>query len=163
MDSFAFRRPDLMNRIDVFKIDHPVTQRRKLERMRRARLTIPARLHYVSADLTEISALDALAGSGFDMSRPNIPDPAGGCLLSHSRFSGRDVRSTSRHLPAGTLLVIDYLLDEKSAKPKHLLMRKKMRSFVARLREPMVSEYSLAAMNTLMSAQGFERSRPQFA
>ena len=33
MDSFAFRRPDLMERIDVFEIDHPVTQRKKLARI----------------------------------------------------------------------------------------------------------------------------------
>ncbi|MDE0528524.1 MAG: class I SAM-dependent methyltransferase [Truepera sp.] len=35
MDSFAFRRPDLMDRIDVFEIDHPVTQQKKLEYIRR--------------------------------------------------------------------------------------------------------------------------------
>ena len=52
--------------------------------------------------------------------------------------------------------MIDYLLDAESAKPEHLLMRKRMRSFVARQREPMVSEYSLAAMNALMAVQGFE-------
>ena len=69
MDSFAFRRSDLMDRINVFEIDHPVTQRKKLERIRRAGLTIPARLHCVPADLARLSAIDALAGSGFEMSR----------------------------------------------------------------------------------------------
>lgn len=41
MDSFAFRRPDLMGRIDVFEIDHPFTQDQKLARIRQAGWTIP--------------------------------------------------------------------------------------------------------------------------
>ena len=72
VDSFAFRRPDLMERIDVFEIDHPVTQRKKLERIGQAGLTIPSRMHVVPADLEKVSALDALAGSGFEVSRPTF-------------------------------------------------------------------------------------------
>ena len=90
MDSFAFRRPDLVERIQVFEIDHPAMQRIKLERVRRAGLPIPGGLHFVPADLAKISAVDALAGSGFDMSRPDVPDTAGGFLLHHIRFTGRD-------------------------------------------------------------------------
>ena len=156
MDSFAFRRPDLMDRIDVFEIDHPVTQRKKLERIRRAGLTIPSRLHFVPADLAKISALDALVGSGFAMSRPTFLTLLGIVYYLTADALAESARSISRHLPAGTLLVIDYLLDEKSAKPEHLLMRKRLRSFVARRGELMVSEYSLAAMNALMAVHGFE-------
>ena len=156
MDSFAFRRPDLMDRIDVFEIDHPVTQRKKLERLRRAGLTIPSRLHFVPADLAKISALDALAGSGFAMSRPTFLSLLGVVYYITADTLAETARSISRRLPAGTLLVTDYLLDEESAKPEHLLMRKKVKSFVARRGEPMVSEYSLAAMNALMAGQGFE-------
>ena len=142
--------------MDVFEIDHPVTQRKKLERIRRAGLTIPARLHCVPADLAKISTLDALAGSGFEMSRPTFLTLLGVVYYLTADSLAETARSISRHLPAGTLLVIDYLLDEESTKPEHLLMRKRMRSFVTRLREPMVSEYSLAAMNALMAAEGFE-------
>ena len=142
--------------MDVFEIDHPVTQRKKLESLRRAGLTIPARLHCVPADLAKISTLDALAGSGFEMSRPTFLTLLGVVYYLTADSLAETARSISRHLPAGTLLVIDYLLDEESTKPEHLLMRKRMRSFVTRLREPMVSEYSLAAMNALMAAEGFE-------
>ena len=41
MDSFAFRRPELLERIEAFEIDHPVTQRKKLQRIRRAGLAVP--------------------------------------------------------------------------------------------------------------------------
>ena len=156
MDSFAFRRPDLMDRIDVFEIDLPVTQRKKRERIRRAGLTIPSRLHFVPADLEKISALDALAGSDFEMSRPTFLTLLGVVYYLTADSLAETARSISRHLPAGTLLVIDYLLDAESAQPEHLPMRNGMKSFVARLGEPMISEYSLATMSALMAAQGFE-------
>lgn len=156
MDSFAFRRPDLVERIQVFEIDHPAMQRIKLERVRRAGLPIPGGLHFVPADLAKISAVDALAGSGFDMSRPTFLTLLGVSYYITSDSLAETARSISRHLPAGTLLTLDYLLAEESVKPEHVLMRKRMKSFVARMREPMVSEYSLDSMNAMMSAQGFE-------
>ncbi len=156
MDSFAFRRPGLVERIHVFEIDRPGMQRLKLERIRRAGLAIPGRLHFVPADLAEISAIDALAGSGFDTSRPTFLTLLGVSYYITADSLAKTARSISRHLPAGTLLAIDYLLDEESAKPEDVLMRQRMKSFVARMREPMVSEYSLDSMNAMMAAQGFE-------
>ena len=85
--------------------------------------------------LAKISALDALVGSGFEMSRPTFLTMLGVVYYLTPNSLAETARSISRHLPAGTLLVIDYLLDAESAKPKHLLMRKRMRSFVARQRE----------------------------
>ena len=156
MDSFAFRRPDLMDRIDVFEIDHPVTQRKKLECIRQVGLTIPSRLHFIPADLSKISALDALVGWSFEMSRPTFLTLLGVAYYITADSLAETARSISRHLPAGTLLVFDYLLDEESFKPEHLLMRNKMKAFVARRGEPMISQYSLAAMNALIADQGFE-------
>lgn len=156
MDSFAFRRPDLMERIDVFEIDHPETQGKKLERIRRLGLTIPSRLHFIPADLTKISAMEALAGSGFAMGRPTFLTLLGVVYYLTADSLAETARSLARHLPAGTLLVFDYLLDTESARPEHLSMREKLRAFVARLGEPMVSDYSLADMTALMADQGFE-------
>ncbi len=156
MDSFAFRRPDLMDRLDVFEIDHPVTQRKKLERIRQAGLAIPSRLHFVPADLAKISVLDPLDGSDLEMSRPTFLTLLGVVYYLTADSLDETARSISRRLPAGTLLVIDYLLDEASAKLERLHVRKRMRSFVARRGEPMVSEYPLSTMNALMAVQGFE-------
>ena len=156
MDSFAFRRPDLMERIDVFEIDHPATQRTKLKRIRRTGLTISSRLHFVPVDLSKISALEGLAGSGFEMSRPTFLTLLGVAYYLTADSLAQTARSISRRLPAGTLLIFDYLLNEESFRSEHLLMRNKMKAFVARRGEPMISQYSLAAMHALMAEQGFE-------
>lgn len=156
MDSFAFRRPDLMERIDVFEIDHPVTHGKKLEYIRQVGLSIPPRLRFIPVDLSKIPAVDALVGSGFEMSRPTFLTLMGVVYYLATDSLVETARSISQRLPTGTLLVFDYLLDEESFKPEHLLMRNKMKGFVARRGEPMISEYSLEAMNDLMARQGFE-------
>ena len=44
-DTFALRRPDLRDRVQVFEIDHPTTQNLKRKRMRAAGLDMPVNLH----------------------------------------------------------------------------------------------------------------------
>ena len=156
MDSFAFRRPDLVSRIDVFEIDHPVTQSLKLARIRQAGWAIPSRLHFVPADLTTISAVDALEGSGFQRSRPTFLTLMGVAHYLSAEDLGQTAESIARNLPAGTLLLLDYLLDNPSSNPEHLAMKEKMKAFTAKRGEPMIAEYSLASMNALMAARGFE-------
>lgn len=47
LDSFAWRRPDLMADIELYEVDHPSTQEWKRLRMGRAGLVHPANLHFV--------------------------------------------------------------------------------------------------------------------
>ena len=156
MDSFAFRRPDLMSRIDVYEIDHPFTQHQKLARIRQAGWTISPRLHFVSADLTKISAVEALEGSGFQRSRPTFLTLMGVAYYLSAEELGETAESIARNLPEGTLLVLDYLLDEASGRPEHLFMKEKMKAFAAKRGEPMVAENSLASMNALLATHGFQ-------
>ncbi|MYC82235.1 MAG: class I SAM-dependent methyltransferase [Acidobacteria bacterium] len=156
MDSFAFRRPDLMSRIDVFEIDHPLTQSQKLARIRQAGWTIPPRLHFVSADLTRVSAVEALEGSGFQRSRPTFLTLMGVAYYLSAEDLGETAESIARNLPEGTLLLLDYLLDETSSSSEHRVMKKKLKAFVAKRGEPMKAEYSMASMNALMAARGFD-------
>ena len=156
MDSFAFRRPDLMGRIDVFEIDHPFTQDQKLARIRQAGWTIPPRLHFIPADLTKISAVDALEGSGFQRSRPTLLTLMGVAYYLSAEDLGETAESIARNLPEGSLLLLDYLLDETSSSPQHRVMKEKMKAFVAKRGEPMRAEYSLASMNGLLAAHGFD-------
>ena len=156
MDSFAFRRPDLMGRIDVFEIDHPLTQNQKLARIGQAGWTIPPRLHFVSADLTKISAVEALEGSGFQRARPTFLTLMGVAYYISAEDLGETAESIARNLPEGTLLLLDYLLDETSSSPQHLVMKEKIKAFVAKRGEPMIAEYSLTSMNGLMADHGFD-------
>jgi len=155
MDSFAFRRPDLLDRIDSFEVDHPVTQRKKLQRIEHAGLEVPPNHHFVAADLSEVSPIDALAGTSFDASEPAFIS-----LLGVSYYlTPEDLASTLRAIAGGmckgTRIVVDYIFDAESSDPATHNMRRKMLKFVAKRGEPMRSSYSMDAMHRLMAEAGF--------
>ena len=65
-DTFAFRRPDLLTRLQVFEVDHPVTQELKRQRISMPGWEIPAQLHFVPIDFTKESLTAALQRSSYD-------------------------------------------------------------------------------------------------
>lgn len=67
-DTFAFRNAN--DNIEIFEVDHPDTQRYKLERIRQLEWLIRPNVHFVSVDFGKEKMYDRLLDSGFD---PAIP------------------------------------------------------------------------------------------
>ncbi len=65
-DTFAFRRPDLLGLLQVFEVDHPVTQAMTRERIARSGWEIPPQLHFVPVDFNKESLADALHRSSYN-------------------------------------------------------------------------------------------------
>jgi methyltransferase (TIGR00027 family) len=53
LDTFAFRRSDLMEQLEVFEVDHPATQEFKLHRLAELGWKHPAKLHFIPIDFTK--------------------------------------------------------------------------------------------------------------
>jgi methyltransferase (TIGR00027 family) len=70
LDTFAWRRPELLARLQVFEVDHPVTQADKRRRVAAAGWAVPDRLHFAAVDLAREPMAEALRGVGFD---PAVP------------------------------------------------------------------------------------------
>ncbi|MCY4188513.1 MAG: class I SAM-dependent methyltransferase [Bryobacterales bacterium] len=155
MDSFGFRRADLLARIAAFEVDHPGTQKKKLERIAKAGLRVLGNHHFVSADLSETAILEALAGTAFDMSQPTFFSLLGVAYYLTPAALAETARSISHRMPAGTRLAVDYLLDEASSDPATRPLRERMVKFVEGRGEPLRSAYSLAEMAALMAGSGF--------
>lgn len=66
LDSFAWRRPDLLRKIRVFEVDHPATQSWKQERAAALGLPIAPNHLFVPVDLDTSDLTTALSKSGFD-------------------------------------------------------------------------------------------------
>jgi methyltransferase (TIGR00027 family) len=66
LDSFAYRRPDLGDRLRVFEVDHPASQEWKRNRLQEIGVTPPHNLVYCAVDFESESLVDRLTGSGFD-------------------------------------------------------------------------------------------------
>ena len=53
MDTFAFRKPEMMEKLEVFEVDHPATQEFKLHRLAELGWKHPAKLHFIPIDFAK--------------------------------------------------------------------------------------------------------------
>lgn len=67
LDSFAYRRADLMDRLRVFEVDSPASQRWKRERLEDVSIQPPPNLVFAAVDFERQPLLEGLAASGFDV------------------------------------------------------------------------------------------------
>lgn len=72
MDTFALRRLDLADRLQVFEIDHPNTQIGKRSALKKVNITEPENLHFVSIDFTIESLVSALMKSDYNPLSPSF-------------------------------------------------------------------------------------------
>ena len=72
LDSFAWRRPDLLRSLRVFEVDHPASQAWKLERVRDLALPLSDSQVFVPADFEAEPVQDALRTAGFDWGQPAL-------------------------------------------------------------------------------------------
>src|SRR5690349_15811725 len=72
LDSFAWRRPDLLRSLRVFEVDHPASQAWKLERVRELALPLSDSQVFVPVDFEAEPLQDALRTAGFDWGQPAL-------------------------------------------------------------------------------------------
>jgi methyltransferase (TIGR00027 family) len=72
LDSFAWRRPDLLNSLRVFEVDHPATQAWKRERIAALALPISDRHVFAPVDFETDAFRNGLGAAGFNWSEPTM-------------------------------------------------------------------------------------------
>ena len=66
LDSFAYRRHDLLDQLRVFEVDHPATQQWKRRRLAGLGVGIPAGLVFAPVDFERQTMREGLEQAGFD-------------------------------------------------------------------------------------------------
>jgi methyltransferase (TIGR00027 family) len=69
LDSFVYRRDDLLDRLRVFEVDHPATQPWKRRRLTELGIAAPAALVFAPVDFERQTLRDGLAAAGFDFAQ----------------------------------------------------------------------------------------------
>lgn len=72
LDSFAYRRLDLVKVLRVFEVDHPATQAWKRTRLQEAGIELPPNLSFVPVDFEQQSLIDSLRMSGYRTDVPGL-------------------------------------------------------------------------------------------
>ena len=154
MDSFAFRRPDLNQRLQIFEIDRPAAQDFKRQRLAEVGLEPPANLYFVPVDFTQGNVDTALAQSVFE---PQVPSFFS--WLGSTQYLDQDtvlvtVQAIRQIAAPGSYLVFDYFdvnaFDSAKAAPR-------MQELVTRLRsiEPLCCGFKPQALESDLTNLGF--------
>jgi methyltransferase (TIGR00027 family) len=72
LDSFAYRRRDLLRQLRVFEVDHPAMQRWKRRRLRRMTIGVPGSLSFTAVDFEHEILADGLREARFNERTPAI-------------------------------------------------------------------------------------------
>ncbi|MGB8648512.1 MAG: SAM-dependent methyltransferase [Anaerolineae bacterium] len=107
LDTFAFRKPTLMNKLQVFEVDHPLMQADKQRRLAALGLEQPAGLHWIPADLTQ-DLVAALKNSPYDPLKLSFVSWLGVTYyLSHQEIF-QTLHTIAGIAPAGSSIIFDY-------------------------------------------------------
>ncbi len=154
MDTFALRRPDLLERLQVFEVDHPATQAHKRRRLLEISQEPPAQLHFVPVDFSRENLADALRRSAYDPQTPSFFSWLGVTYYLTRAAVFATLCALAEVAPAGSAVIFDYLdtdafVPEKVAKRVQIMMDN-----VRRLGEPMITGFDPATLASDLAAIG---------
>lgn len=155
LDTWALRAALALPAIDVFELDQPAMQAWKQGVYAENGWATPARLHWVSADLREVTVDDALTQGGVDMSAPTVVSILGVLVYLHPAAVERTIHAL-RTLPIGSTLIMDYRLDEQCLPPIERTMMQFTAHVMAAGGEPWQSSGTPEQMKALLAIAGFD-------
>jgi methyltransferase (TIGR00027 family) len=111
LDSFAWRRPDLLRSLRVFEVDHPASQAWKLGRARELALPLGDSQVFVPVNFEAESLRDALRTAGFDWDQPTLFSWTGVAPYLTASAIASTLR-TIAEAAAGSEVVLSYRAEE---------------------------------------------------
>ena len=121
-DSFLLRRPELLDRLRVFELDHPASQAEKRAKLAQLGFESHPNVRFVSVDFEAESAGDALLRSDFDPACPAFFNWLGVVTYLHREAIFAALRSIQEATAPGSQIVFDYPI------APHLLVREEDRA-----------------------------------
>ena len=143
LDTYAYRAPA---GVRVFEVDHPATQQWKRERLREARIAIPAAMRFVPVDFERQRLGEELARAGFNAQEPAFFSWLGVVMYLTLEAATETVRFIGS-LARGSGVAFDYA----SGAPELLTRR------VARAGEPFTLFFEPAELDRILRELGFSQ------
>jgi methyltransferase (TIGR00027 family) len=109
MDTFAFRRSDLVEQLQIFEVDHPETQAFKRQRLAAAGLDPPKAVHFIPANLERENLAAVLQHSAYDPELLTFFGWMGVTYYLDSESVFATWREIAEVAPGGSSVVFDYL------------------------------------------------------
>ena len=155
LDSFAYRRRDLADRLQVFEVDHPASQLWKRQRLAELDVVVPGNLVFAAVDFEREALADGLRAAGFDFGRLAVFAWIGVTMYLTAEAIATTLR-TIRRCPPGTRVVMTYNLPRTALDARAREVEAVMAPMMADLGEPMISLFTPNQIERFLLEHGFE-------
>lgn len=155
-DSFALRRPDLCKSIKVFEVDHPATQRWKLDRYSELSIDPPEEVIYIPVDFERETLAEALSASSFSSDEPAFFSWLGTTSYLSKAAIFETLQALSSQSTVGSEIVFDYIDAEPFTGVLISKDFKRMMRFAAWQGEPFIFGFDHEELVRDLSKLGFE-------
>lgn len=155
LDSFAYRRHDLLDHLRVYEIDHPDTQAWKRARLAELDVEEPAALVFASVDFERQTLVEGLTAAGFDFDAPAVFSWMGVTLYLTLTAITTTLDTVTR-CPTGTRLVLTYNLPREALRGMGATTDAALAGIAATMGEPIVSMFVPDEIERLLRDHGFD-------
>ena len=152
MDTFAFRNED--PDITIFELDHPDTQRYKLDRIRELEWNIPENVRYVPIDFSKDDMTDVLINAGFDPEIPSFFAILGVTYYLTLPVFEQTIEKIGNISAGGNKVVFDFP-DETTFQENGVERVRRLSEITAKLGEPMQHGFSVSEIDQALRRHGF--------
>ena len=155
LDSFAYRRADLMADLRVFEVDHPGSQAWKRQRLEELGVGIPDKLTFAPVDFEHQSLREGLEEAGFDFSRAAVFAWVGVTMYLTREAIDTTLGTIARCQP-GSRLVLTYNQPDEVLDPFSIAVTRAFRAIATEMGEPFLSLFTRKEIHHLLSSHGLE-------
>ena len=158
LDTFAFRRPDIASKLQLYEIDQSGTLSWKQQRLMETGFELPSNLHFVPVNFETASWWEQLVKAGFDHSKPAVIVSTGVTLYLTKEAIIATLKEIAKLASGSTLAMTFYLpielLDEED-KPMQEMAEKGAKAAGT----PFVSFFSPDDIVSMSDHAGLKNSR----
>ncbi|MFC9435725.1 class I SAM-dependent methyltransferase [Nocardia sp. NPDC057030] len=155
LDSFAWRRPDLLGSLTVFEVDHPASHAWKLDRVRELGLPLSDSQVFVPTDFEAESVRDTLGTAGFDWAQPTMF-----CWTGVAPYlTAQAIESTLRTIAAaapGSEVVFSYRAEDAALDDASTEFARIYTPIAASVGEPLQPGWPVSEIERLVSRCGLK-------
>ncbi|WP_094603992.1 hypothetical protein SPSIL_044190 [Sporomusa silvacetica DSM 10669] len=147
MDTFAFRRKEILDKLQIFEIDHPAMQAFKRRRLNELSWEQPDQLHFIPVDFTQDSLATALTSSPYyDPQAVSFFSWLGVTYYLPSDSVFNTLRALADIAPVGSTIIFDYyhtdvFIPEKTSKSLQLGME-----YLRQIGEPIITGFDSSTL-----------------
>lgn len=154
LDSFAYRRTDLLDRLRVFEVDHAASQEWKRQRLGYLGAELPRNLAFVPVDFETQSLMDRLTAHQFDANSPTVFSWMGVTMyltLAAIRMTLRAVATSAR----GSKMLLTYNQPASSLDDFSREVTGALAATIGDGGEPFISFFTPEEAQALLREEGF--------